>query len=95
MKKIITALLVIVPAMFLSGCVTETTYSSGYNTTTYYPRYNTSYVYGGGLGYTGVGFGGIYNTGYYGNRWWYGNNRGWYGNRGWGNRGWGRGGWRR
>ncbi|STX51004.1 Uncharacterised protein [Legionella busanensis] len=72
MKKISTALFVLGPTMFLSGCVTDSTYTSRYNTS-YYPGYSSTYVYGTNPGYSYYGYN---NMGYYGNRGWYGNRLG-------------------
>ncbi len=91
MKKNIVSLLVFLPTMFLTGCVTETTYNPGYNSNYVYT--GSSYVYSGGAGYWPSNYNRVgYGRGYYNAGW----NRGYSGyNRGWGggyNHGWGRGG---
>lgn len=93
MKKLIIALMFILPVALLTGCVAETTYyNPGYT-----PVYRSNYVYSSGLGYYsgglntvgyGVGYGrGYYNRGYYNRGYYHGGrynyNRGWHGGRSW------------
>lgn len=88
MKKTIIATFVIAPVLFLTGCVTDTTYYANNTTARYVYAQPNNLYYGGwnNIGYVG------YRGGYY-NRVGYVGYRGGYYNRGWGNhRGWG-GGW--
>lgn len=63
MNKTILAVLICIPTLFLTGCVTETIYAPGYVS---YPAYNGSYVSstGYGVGDYGLGFGSDYNPHY-------------------------------
>ena len=95
MKKSLIASLVLVPAAFLTGCVTETATYPAYTNSTYvysgpdtiYPGDFSNVGYGvadyGGYGYNDYGLGGYGLVGYGG----YGGYGG-----GWGGRGWGGGG---
>ncbi|CEK11590.1 hypothetical protein [Legionella hackeliae] len=80
MKKLIIAVLVFVPTLFLSGCYVTTASSSGPYYSTYYP---SSYYYPSRY---------YYQPRYYPNRFFYSGWRGgWGGWGGWGfRRGWGR-----
>lgn len=103
MKKILMAVLLCIPAILLTGCVTETTsYSQSYGNG--YPYTNTYYGSGYyGSGYYGSGYYGGYGAGrvaraaawgnYYNNHNWYGTNR--YYGRNWHGTSWRGGSWNR
>lgn len=63
MNKIISSLLLLIPALFLTGCITENMYSSGYSSSR---PYNGTYISstGYGVGDYGLGFGTNYNPRY-------------------------------
>lgn len=67
MRKIIVAMFVFIPALFLSGC-----YVTSYPDNTYYtstsPRYYVGYTPGWQSNYYGWR-GNYYRSGWYGNRW--------------------------
>lgn len=56
MKKIIITVLVFLPIMFLTSCVTQTTYRPGYNSQ--YVNSDADYLYSNRVDYLGYGLGG-------------------------------------